>query len=86
MIVTDPTGKQIVDVKDELKKDLKYAKEIVVFIGSRQGVPKGVFRLADYVIDLAPYITFATEQAIPATLIALIGVYEEAECGEVNSD
>ncbi|HIP58471.1 MAG TPA: hypothetical protein EYH00_04110 [Archaeoglobus profundus] len=86
LIVTDPTGKQIVDVKDELKKDLKYAKEIVVFIGSRQGVPKGVFRLADYVIDLAPYITFATEQAIPATLIALIGVYEEAECGEVNSD
>lgn len=79
LIVTDPTGKQIADVKDQLKKDLKYAKEVVVFIGSRQGIPKGVFRLADYVIDLAPYITFATEQAIPATLIALIGVYEEAE-------
>jgi tRNA acetyltransferase TAN1 len=79
LIVTDPTGKQISDVKDQLKKDLKYADEVVVFIGSRQGIPKGVFRLADYVIDLAPYITFATEHAIPASIIALIGVYEEAE-------
>ena len=79
LIVTDPTGKQISDVKDQLKRDLKYADEVVVFIGSRQGIPKGVFRLADYVIDLAPYITFATEHAIPASIIALIGVYEEAE-------
>jgi len=79
LIVTDPTGKQIADVKDKLKRDLKYADEVVVFIGSRQGIPKGVFRLADYVIDLAPYITFATEHAIPASIIALIGVYEEAE-------
>ncbi len=86
LIVTDPTGKQIADVKDQLKKDLKFAKEIVVFIGSRVGIPKGVFRLADYVIDLAPYITFATEQAIPATLIALIGVYEEAELKSAGSD
>ncbi len=79
LIVTDPTGKQIVDVKNRLKKDLKFSDEVVVFIGSRQGIPKGVFRLADYVVDLAPYITFATEQAIPASVIALIGVYEEAE-------
>ncbi|RLI88091.1 MAG: hypothetical protein DRO98_03675, partial [Archaeoglobales archaeon] len=35
------------------------------------------FKLADYVIDLAPYITFATEQAIPSALIALISVFEE---------
>ncbi len=77
IIVTDPTGKQIVDVKDKLKKDLLHAKEVVVFIGSRQGIPKGIFKFADYIIDLAPYITFATEQAIPAALIALLGVYEE---------
>ena len=79
LIVTDPVGKQIKDVKEELKRDLKYADEIVVFMGSRQGIPKGVFRLADYVVDLAPYITFATEHAIPASIIALISVYEEAE-------
>ncbi len=79
LIVTDPTGKQIADVKDELKRKIKFAKEVVVFIGSRQGIPKGVFRLADYIIDLAPYITFATEQAIPAAVIALITICEEEE-------
>ncbi len=77
LIVTDPTGKQLADIKDELGKKMLYADEIVVFIGSRVGIPKGVFRLADYVVDLSPYITFATEQAIPAALIALLTVYEE---------
>ncbi len=77
LIVTDPTGKQIRDVKDELGRRMFYADEVVVFIGSRQGIPKGVFRLADFIIDLCPYITFATEQAIPATLIALVSVFEE---------
>ncbi len=79
LIVTDPVGKQLKDVKEKLKRDLKYANEVVVFMGSRQGIPKGVFRLADYVIDLAPYITFATEHAIPASVIALVSVYEEVD-------
>ncbi|WP_048086272.1 SPOUT family RNA methylase [Archaeoglobus veneficus] len=78
LIVTDPTGKQIKNVKDELGRKMFYADEIVVFVGSRVGIPKGVFKFADYVIDLAPYITFATEQAIPSALVALIAVFEEA--------
>jgi len=82
LIVTDPTGKQVSDIKDELGKDLRLAKEVVVFIGSRTGIPKGIFRFADYVIDLSPHITFATEHAIPAALIALIGVFGEQESGQ----
>ncbi len=58
---------------------MKFADEIVIFAGSRVGIPKGLFRLADFVIDLAPYITFATEQTIPVTLSALLTIYEEAE-------
>ncbi|MET1124200.1 MAG: SPOUT family RNA methylase [Archaeoglobaceae archaeon] len=79
LIITDPTGKQLSEVKDELTKACRYADEIVVFVGSRVGVPKGLFKMADFVIDLAPYITFATEHAIPATLVALITVFEEGE-------
>ena len=79
LIITDPTGVQISKVKDKLKRKIKLAREIVVFIGSRQGIPKGLFKMADYVVDLAPYITFATEQAIPAVLIALITICEEGE-------
>jgi tRNA acetyltransferase TAN1 len=77
VIITDPTGKQISDVSEELGRRMFYSDEIVVFVGSRTGIPKGIFRLADFVVDLAPYITFATEHAIPASLIALLTVFEE---------
>ncbi|WP_175059160.1 SPOUT family RNA methylase [Thermococcus sp. 2319x1] len=77
LIITDPKGNSVSEVKDSLAKDLYYAKEVVVFIGSREGIPRGLFRYADYVIDLAPYMTFATEHGIPAALIALWTIYEE---------
>jgi len=77
LIITDPKGQTVSEVKEKLGKDLFYAREVVVFIGSREGIPRGLFRFADYVIDLAPYMTFATEHGIPAVLIALWNVFEE---------
>ncbi|WP_461865571.1 SPOUT family RNA methylase [Thermococcus sp.] len=77
IIVTDPKGQMLSDVQEKLAKDMYYSKEIIVFMGSREGIPRGIFRFADYVIDLTPYITFATEHAIPAALVALWEVYEE---------
>ncbi|RKX49499.1 MAG: hypothetical protein DRP38_02765, partial [Thermotogae bacterium] len=77
LIITDPKGHSISEIKENLAKDLYYAKEVVVFIGSREGIPRGLFRYADYVVDLAPYMTFATEHGIPAALIAFWTVYEE---------
>ncbi|WP_202320026.1 SPOUT family RNA methylase [Archaeoglobus neptunius] len=79
LIVTDPTGRQLSEVKEEIVRKMKFADEIVVFAGSRKGIPKGIFRLADFVVDLTPYITFATEQTIPVTLSALLTVVEEEE-------
>ncbi|ENN96742.1 THUMP domain protein [Methanocaldococcus villosus KIN24-T80] len=78
LIITDPKGEEIIKIKDKLKEDLKKKKEIVVFCGSREGIPKGVFRFADYIIDLSPHMTFATEHAIPAALIALWTVFRES--------
>ena len=77
LIITDPKGPTLAEVKDELARDMYYAKEIVVFVGSREGIPKGLFRFADYVVDLAPYMTFATEHGIPAALVSLWEIYEE---------
>ncbi len=77
LISTDPTGRQISELREELKKAFSRANEIVVFAGSRTGLPKGILRLSDFVVDLAPHITFPTETAIPASLIALLDVYEE---------
>jgi len=77
LIITDPKGPTLAEVKENLAKDMFYAKEVVIFVGSREGIPRGLFRFADYVVDLAPYMTFATEHGIPAALVSLWEVYEE---------
>lgn len=77
LIITDPKGPTLAEVKEKLAKDMFYAKEVVIFVGSREGIPRGLFRFADYVVDLAPYMTFATEHGIPAALVSLWEVYEE---------
>ncbi|CAB3287329.1 THUMP domain protein [Methanocaldococcus lauensis] len=82
IIITDPKGEEISKIKDKLSYDLRKKKEIVVFCGSREGIPIGLFRFADYVIDLAPHMTFATEHAIPSALIALWSIYS----GEKSSE
>jgi len=71
IIVTDPAGVPVSDVHDEIAGRIKRCDEIVILAGSRHGIPKGVFRFADYVIDLAPNVTFATEHTIPAILSVL---------------
>ncbi|WP_048151654.1 SPOUT family RNA methylase [Thermococcus cleftensis] len=77
LIITDPKGPTLAEVKGSLAKDMFYAREVVIFVGSREGIPRGLFRFADYVVDLAPYMTFATEHGIPAALVSLWEVYEE---------
>ncbi len=71
IIVTDPAGVPVSEIHDELARKIKMCDEIVILAGSRSGIPKGVFRFADYVIDLAPNVTFATEHTIPAILSVL---------------
>ena len=75
LIITDPKGDELSKIKDKLFYDLRKKREIIVFCGSREGIPRGLFRFADYIVDLAPHMTFATEHAIPAALIALWDVY-----------
>ncbi len=79
LIITDPPkGPTLAEVKADLARDAFYAKEVVIFVGSREGIPRGLFRFADYVVDLAPpYMTFATEHGIPAALVSLWEIYEE---------
>lgn len=74
IIITDPRGKPIEEVREKLKKDIEFAEKIVVFNGSDHGIPTGCFRFADYVLDLAPKIVFATEQTITACIIALLNL------------
>jgi len=72
-IATSARGDRIdLDKCSELIKLLKEEKRINVLIGSREGLPTGVFRWSKMVINLCPGITFATEQAIPMVISAII--------------
>ncbi len=79
IIVFEPEGKYIGDVKEELKKLVLHKKKRVnLLFGSREGIPVGVYRYADLVLDIAPGITLSTDYAAAAGLIALATVlYDE---------
>lgn len=75
IIVFEPEGKYIGDVKEELVElILKSKKRVNLLFGSRTGIPVGVYRYADLVVDIAPGITLSTDYAAAAGLIALATV------------
>ncbi len=75
VIMTDPRGKTLTSISEQLYQALNEAKAIYVFNGSNEGIPPGCFSLADYTIDLAPYITYGTDQAIAASMIGLLNAW-----------
>jgi tRNA acetyltransferase TAN1 len=77
VIMTDPRGKTLPSISQELCQALNEAKDIYLFNGSNEGIPPGCFSLADYTIDLAPYMTYGTDQAIAASMIGLLNVWHD---------
>lgn len=71
IIVFEPEGLQLRDAAIKLKEIISRSKRVSFLFGSREGIPKGIYRLADLVIDLAPAITLPTEVAAPAALTAI---------------
>ncbi len=82
-VVFEPEGKSFEEVEEELGKALRRAKTVKVFLGSRKGVPMGIYKLADFVIDVAPGRTLSTETALAAGLEALVIAYLR---GKLSSD
>lgn len=72
IIVFEPEGKYIGDVKKELVElVLKTKKRVNLLFGAREGIPTGIYRYADLIVDIAPGITLSTDYAAAAGLIAL---------------
>ena len=72
IIVFEPEGKYIGDVQEMLTDIiLKTRKRINLLFGSRKGIPPGIYRFADLVVDIAPGITLSTDYAAAAGLVAL---------------
>ncbi len=75
IIVFEPEGEYIGKAAEELARlVLKSGRRINLLFGSRQGVPVGIYRFADLVVDIAPGLTLSTDYAAAAGLIALATV------------
>lgn len=74
IIMTDPRGEVLQTSRNNLKDDLESTETVYLFNGSNRGIPTGCFERADHVLDLAPHITYATDQAITASIIALLNL------------
>ncbi|RLG76238.1 MAG: RNA-binding protein, partial [Thermoprotei archaeon] len=81
LIVFEPEGEPISKVADEVRSLLlnavKRNKKINLMVGAREGVPVGIFRFADIVLDVAPSIVISTDYALASALIALTTAIHE---------
>jgi len=71
LIVLEPEGLQMRDALPRLKQLFSESDRVTLLIGSREGIPKGVYRIAGVILDLAPGITLSTELAAPSALAAI---------------
>ncbi|MCE4604670.1 MAG: SPOUT family RNA methylase [Aeropyrum sp.] len=79
IIVMEPEGEHISRKVEELWDLFRNSRRVNILIGSREGIPLGVYRFADIVVDLAPGITLSTDYAAAAALTAIATLlYERA--------
>jgi len=83
IIVLEPEGEPVSKVADKLWGLIRRAKRVNVLVGSREGIPLGIYRFADLVVDIAPGLTLSTEYAAAAALIAFATVLHE-KIGEIE--
>ena len=87
----EPEGEHVSKKAEEILKLVKHYPRINMLFGSREGIPEGVYRFADLVLDIAPGITLSTEYAAASALIAIASVIhdylakeEEQEANKAN--
>ncbi len=86
IIVFEPEGEYVTKVADELYRIIRSSRRVSLLFGSREGIPEGVYRFADLVLDIAPGITLSTEYAAAAGLTALATVLHDRLASEAGSE
>ena len=81
IIVFEPEGEPVIKMKDKIKEIFNNpkVKRINILIGSRVGIPVGIYRFADLILDIAPGVTISTDLAAASAITALITVLESVE-------
>ncbi len=77
IIVFEPEGEPLPRKADELYEIVTRRKKVNLLVGSREGIPEGVYRFADLVLDIAPGITISTDYAAASALVALGTILHE---------
>ncbi|ABL79167.1 SPOUT family RNA methylase [Thermofilum pendens] len=95
LIIFEPEGEPVSRVAGEvadfiIRKVFKEKEEVAIMVGAREGVPTGLFRFADFVLDVAPGVVISTEYALSSGLIALATILHEklveaASSGELGA-
>jgi tRNA acetyltransferase TAN1 len=70
IIVFEPEGEPISSVASKLAEITIESGRVNFLIGSREGVPHGIFRFADLIIDLCPGVTISTDLAAASALVS----------------
>ncbi|HIQ02855.1 MAG TPA: RNA-binding protein [Desulfurococcales archaeon] len=76
IIVFEPEGDYIVSKGSELKSIFfdRKVKRVNMLIGSREGIPSGIYRFADLVLDICPGVTISTDYAAASAIMAVLTV------------
>lgn len=82
IIIFEPEGEPISKISDEvanfiLENVVRKRKELNIMIGAREGVPTGLFRYANYVLDIAPGIVISTDYALSSAITAITTILHE---------
>ena len=71
-IIFEPEGESFSKTAKEIANlFIQRNERINLLFGSREGIPKGLFRFADLIVDLCPGVTLSTEYAASSALIGI---------------
>ena len=71
IVSTSTKGRYIGEVASRLRNLFEVNKEVLILIGAREGLPSGILRFSDLVVDVLPGVTLATDIASTAILTAI---------------
>ncbi len=84
VITFEPEGESFERVAKDIGEAMRKAKKVTLVLGSRKGTPMGLYRFADFVVDIAPGIVLSTETALAAALESVALAYLLSQGSDVG--
>jgi len=85
MIVFEPEGRPAHMLGDRIAELFEESRRVNLLVGSREGIPKGIFRIADMVLDICPGVTISTDFAAASAIMTLHTIIQERLKSTLNT-